>query len=76
MTHIFEGSDLTAAIIDSEIVAIDPNNGQLKSFQELSGRARKAVSLQDIDIPVCIFAFDVIHLNGKVGRTLYIYHRT
>ncbi|KAF8919877.1 ATP-dependent DNA ligase [Mucidula mucida] len=65
MTHIFEGSDLTAAIIDSEIVAIDPNNGQLKSFQELSGRARKAVSLQDIDIPVCIFAFDVMHLNGK-----------
>ncbi|GJD08444.1 DNA ligase 1 [Galdieria sulphuraria] len=35
-------------IIDSEVVAYDPETNVMKSFQELQGRARKEVKLEDI----------------------------
>jgi DNA ligase-1 len=54
-------------IIDSEIVAIDPLTGELKSFQELSNRARKDAELNDIRVFVCIFAFDLMYFNGEVS---------
>ncbi|KIK67182.1 hypothetical protein GYMLUDRAFT_257110 [Collybiopsis luxurians FD-317 M1] len=53
-------------IFDSEIVAIDHATGSLKSFQSLSGRARKEVSLEKVDIPVGVFAFDLMYLDGEV----------
>ncbi|TFK44414.1 ATP-dependent DNA ligase [Crucibulum laeve] len=55
----------TSFILDSEIVAIDQNTGELKSFQELSNRARKDVKLGDIKVPVCVFAFDLMYLDGQ-----------
>lgn len=54
-------------IIDAEIVAIDPANGSIKSFQELSNRARKDVRLDDVKVSVCIYAFDIMYLDGQVG---------
>lgn len=59
-------SDLHSFIIDSEIVAIDPDGG-LRSFQELSNRARKDVEIQNIKVPVCVFAFDLMYLDGEVN---------
>ncbi|KAI0358467.1 ATP-dependent DNA ligase [Trametes cingulata] len=53
-------------IIDSEVVAIDPGTGELKTFQELSNRARKDVKLDDVKVSVCIFAFDLMFLDGQV----------
>lgn len=53
-------------ILDSEIVAIDPNDGRLKSFQELSNRARKDVKLEDVKVAVCVYAFDIMYLDGEV----------
>ncbi|KAI0949394.1 hypothetical protein AcW1_009022 [Taiwanofungus camphoratus] len=53
-------------IIDAEIVAIDPANGSIKSFQELSNRARKDVRLDDVKVSVCIYAFDIMYLDGQV----------
>lgn len=67
MKHLFEASKLESVILDSEIVAIDPNTGALKSFQDLSGRARKNVNVENIDIPVSVFAFDIMYLNGAVS---------
>ena len=61
-----ESPTLHSFIMDSEIVAIDPVSGTIKSFQELSGRARKDVNLKDVRIAVCIFAFDLMYLNGEV----------
>ncbi|CAA7261687.1 unnamed protein product [Cyclocybe aegerita] len=55
----------TSFVMDAEIVAIDPATGALKTFQELSNRARKDVNLQDVKILVCVFAFDLMHLNGE-----------
>ena len=53
-------------IIDTEVVAIDPSTGDLKTFQELSNRARKDVKLDDVKVAVCVFAFDMMYLNGQV----------
>uniref|UniRef100_A0A8H7Y748 DNA ligase n=1 Tax=Psilocybe cubensis TaxID=181762 RepID=A0A8H7Y748_PSICU len=58
-------ANLSSFIMDAEVVAIDPNSGELKSFQELAGRARKDVQLKDVRIAVCIFSFDLMFLNGK-----------
>ena len=57
---------LQSCIIDSEIVAIDPADGSLKTFQELSNRARKDVRIQDVKVAVGIYAFDLMYLNGEV----------
>lgn len=67
VAHIFSASpDLLSFIVDSEIVAIDPKTGTLRSFQELSNRARKDVQLEDVKVAVCVFAFDLMYLNGEV----------
>ena len=52
--------------MDSEIVAVDSRTGALKSFQELSNRAKKDVKLKDVQISVCVYAFDLMYLNGEV----------
>jgi DNA ligase-1 len=39
-------------------------------FQELSKRKRKDVKVEDIQVRVCLFAFDLLYLNGDV-RDLY-----
>lgn len=37
----------------------------MNSPQVLSTRARKGVVLSDIKIQVCLFAFDLLYLNGR-----------
>ncbi|KAF8441469.1 ATP-dependent DNA ligase [Boletus edulis BED1] len=61
-----KASYLQSFIIDSEIVAIDPDDGGLRSFQDLSSRARKDVEIRDIKVPVCVFAFDLMYLDGEI----------
>lgn len=62
-------------IIDSEVVAVDPATGELKTFQELSNRARKDVKLDDVKVSVCVFVFDVMFLDGQVGGPLGVFKR-
>ena len=57
----------TSFIIDGEIVAVDAKDGSLKSFQELSNRARKAVQIHEVTIAVCLYAFDLVYLDGNVS---------
>ncbi|EGG20126.1 DNA ligase I [Cavenderia fasciculata] len=61
----FIGEGVTSFILDCEAVAYDPTNNKILSFQILSSRPRKGVSLDQIKIPVCVFAFDLLYLNGK-----------
>src|SRR6185437_1867445 len=56
-------------IMDAEIVAINPNTSELLTFQELSNRQRKDVKLIDVKVAVCVFAFDLLYLDGKVCST-------
>ncbi|THV04968.1 ATP-dependent DNA ligase [Dendrothele bispora CBS 962.96] len=52
-------------VLDSEAVAIDRTTGKLMPFQELSRRKRKDVKVEDIQVRVCLFAFDLLYLNGE-----------
>ncbi|KAG1862265.1 ATP-dependent DNA ligase [Suillus subluteus] len=52
-------------VLDAEAVAIDKTSGKLMPFQELSRRKRKDVKVEDIQVKVCLFAFDLIYLNGE-----------
>ncbi|XP_067124516.1 DNA ligase 1 isoform X2 [Centruroides vittatus] len=57
--------EIKSCIIDSEAVAWDVENKQILPFQVLSTRKRKDVVESEIKIQVCIFAFDLLYLNGK-----------
>ena len=57
--------DVESCIIDSEAVGWDPAAKKLLPFQTLSHRARKSVSLDEVKISVCVFAFDLLYLNGE-----------
>lgn len=52
-------------VIDSEVVAFDPNTKKLLPFQILSTRKRKDVSADSVQVQVCLFAFDLLFLNGS-----------
>jgi len=54
-------------VLDAEAVAIDRTTGKLMPFQELSRRKRKDVKVEDIQVQVCLFAFDLLYLNGEVS---------
>lgn len=56
---------VSSFIMEGEVVAVDPETGALKSFQTLTNRGRKNVALESITVPVAIFAFDLMYLNGE-----------
>jgi DNA ligase-1 len=54
------------AILEGEVVAVDPDNGELRSFQDLMPRRRKYGVAEAVrEIPAALFAFDVLYLNGR-----------
>ncbi|KDN34129.1 LOW QUALITY PROTEIN: hypothetical protein RSAG8_12769, partial [Rhizoctonia solani AG-8 WAC10335] len=65
-TIMAQSKALDSFILDAEVVAIDPHTGAIRTFQELSNRPRKDVNLQDVKVVVCVYAFDLMYLNGEV----------
>ena len=59
------GEGVNSFIIEGEVVAIDHESGELKTFQTLTNRARKDVDVGSIKVGVCLFAFDLMFLNGE-----------
>lgn len=55
---------LDSFIVDSEAVAVDRFTGELRSFQELAGRARRDVKISEVKVAVCLYLFDMMYLNG------------
>uniref|UniRef100_A0A1J3CQ44 DNA ligase n=1 Tax=Noccaea caerulescens TaxID=107243 RepID=A0A1J3CQ44_NOCCA len=53
-------------ILDCEVVAFSREKNKLLPLQTLSTRAHKNVNVCDIKVGVCIFAFDVLYLNGQL----------
>lgn len=54
-----------SCIFDSEAVAWDPQKKQIQPFQVLTTRKRKDVDASDIKVQVCVYAFDMLYLNGE-----------
>lgn len=68
---IKDNAEIKSFVIDSEIVAIN-TDGSVATFQELSNRARKDVALHDVTVPVCVYAFDLMYLNGEVCLSIFL----
>ncbi|KAL9595665.1 MAG: hypothetical protein Q9219_006298 [cf. Caloplaca sp. 3 TL-2023] len=65
------GEGVSSFILEGEVVAVDRESGELKAFQTLTNRARKDVTISAIKVDVCLFAFDLMYLNGEslLGRS-------
>lgn len=59
------GEGVSSFIFEGEVVAVDRVSGELKAFQTLTNRAKKDVAISAIKVDVCLFAFDLMYLNGE-----------
>jgi len=59
------GDGVSSFIMEGEVVAVDQESGELKTFQTLANRARKDVAIGSVKVSVCLFAFDLMYLNGE-----------
>ena len=59
------GEGVGSFVMEGEVVAVDGATGALRTFQTLSNRARKDVQIGSVAIDVCLFAFDLMYLNGQ-----------
>jgi len=54
------------AILESEFVAINPDTGEMRPFQELMHRRRKYGIAEAVsEYPVAVFMFDALYIDGK-----------
>ncbi|KAK6505390.1 hypothetical protein TWF481_007295 [Arthrobotrys musiformis] len=59
------GPNVKTFIMEGEVVAINSDTGDLKTFQTLASRGRKDVTIGTVQVTVCMFAFDLMQLNGE-----------
>ena len=62
-TWIKEGTQ--SFVLDCETVAWDVIEKKVLPFQQLMTRKRKDVKAEDVKVKVCVFAFDLLYLNGE-----------
>ncbi|XP_032883668.1 DNA ligase 1 [Amblyraja radiata] len=54
-----------SCVLDTEAVAWDRDKRRIQPFQVLTTRKRKDVDAADITVQVCVYAFDLLYLNGE-----------
>ena len=62
--HVLEDG-VKSIVMDAEAVAYDPEQNKILPFQVLSTRARKSVTVDNVKVHVCVYAFDCLYLNGE-----------
>lgn len=70
--HTWVKEDTKSFVLDCETVAWDMEEKKVLPFQQLMTRKRKDVKVEDVKVKVCVFAFDLLYLNGApvVGKSL------
>jgi DNA ligase 1 len=58
-------SDTKSFVLDCETVAWDIVEKKVLPFQQLMTRKKKDVKIEDVKTKVCVFAFDLLFLNGE-----------
>ena len=54
------------AIVEAECVAVDPDTGEMRPFQELMHRRRKyGIEEAKEEYPISLFMFDALYIDGK-----------
>jgi len=54
------------AIVEAECVAVDPDTGEMRPFQELMHRSRKyGIKEAMEEYPISLFMFDALYVDGK-----------
>jgi DNA ligase-1 len=62
--HTWVKSDTKSFVLDCETVAWDTAEKKVLPFQQLMTRKKKDVKVEDVKVKVCVFAFDLLYLNG------------
>ncbi|KAI1074669.1 ATP-dependent DNA ligase [Whalleya microplaca] len=62
-TWVKEGTK--SFVLDCETVAWDVVEKKVLPFQQLMTRKKKDVKIEDVKVKVCVFAFDLLFLNGE-----------
>ncbi|KAF2639835.1 ATP-dependent DNA ligase [Massarina eburnea CBS 473.64] len=62
-TWVKEGTK--SFVLDCESVAWSTDEKKVLPFQQLQTRKRKDVKVEDVKVKVCVFAFDILYLNGE-----------
>lgn len=66
LAHLRKQLRARAAVIEGEVVAIDPKTKQLLPFQVVMQRKRKLkIERYQKEVPVALFLFDMLYLDGK-----------
>ncbi len=71
--------DCDSCILDGEAVPYNPETGELYPFQMVSQRRGRKYSISEksAEIPLTVFLFDIIYLNGKpMNRVPYSQRRS
>ncbi|KAF5579532.1 DNA ligase 1 [Fusarium pseudocircinatum] len=63
--HTWVKSDTKSFVLDCETVAWDVDEKKVLPFQQLMTRKKKDVKVEDVKVKVCVFAFDLLYLNGE-----------
>uniref|UniRef100_A0A8K9UMI7 DNA ligase n=1 Tax=Oncorhynchus mykiss TaxID=8022 RepID=A0A8K9UMI7_ONCMY len=63
--HTVKNESVISCVLDTEAVAWDREKKQIQPFQVLITRKRKDVAAADIKVQVCVYAFDLLYLNGE-----------
>lgn len=63
--HTWVKDDTKSFVLDCETVAWDVDEKKVLPFQQLMTRKKKDVKVEDVKVKVCVFAFDLLYLNGK-----------